>query len=80
MLTLILAWTLALVAPVHQPTLQDDQDQKPPRYIKERQFQLKDLQVEELLAGEANRETGKQDHKLKTWVMDTDPKRSEGLQ
>ena len=77
MLTLLFAWTIFFMAPTVGPELQasqgQEQDQNPPRYIKERQFQLKDLQVEELKLGE------KLDKKLKTWVMDTDAKRSEGL-
>lgn len=50
-----------------------DQAAKEQRYIRSRQFQLKDLQVEELKVGV------KQEHKFKTWVMDTDAKRQEGM-
>jgi uncharacterized membrane protein (UPF0127 family) len=55
------------------------QEQKPPRVIPQRKFQLKDLQVEDLWVGETDPKTGKPQHKLKSWVMDTDAKRQEGL-
>ncbi len=71
MLTIALAMTLALLGEPQQQTTQ--QEQKPPRHISQRQFQLKDLQVEEIKLGE------KLEHKMKVWVMDTEAKRQEGL-
>jgi uncharacterized membrane protein (UPF0127 family) len=70
MLTIALAMTIALIGGPQQTT---QQDQKPPRHIPERQFQLKDLQVEELKLGKDL------EHKMKVWVMDTEAKRQEGL-
>lgn len=72
MLSFAVAITIALLGqPQAQSTKQDEQ--KPPRHIAQRQFQLKDLQVEEIKLGE------KLEHKMKVWVMDTEAKRQEGL-
>lgn len=62
---------LALVS-MDAPASQNSQP-KEQRYIRSRLFQLKDLQVEELKVG------AKLEHKFKTWVMDTDAKRQEGM-
>ncbi len=77
MLTLILAMTLGLTA--NSVEVQQHKDERVYRNIPQRKFQLKDLQLEELWVGEIDKETGKPQHKLKSWVMDTDAKRSEGL-
>src|SRR5690349_11692407 len=71
MLTIALAMTIALLGSPQQQAGQ--QDQKPPRNIPERQFQLKDLQVEEIKLGKDL------EHKMKVWVMDAEAKRQEGL-
>ena len=76
MLALSFALTIALTS-IEPP--QQQQDERVYRNIPQRKFQLKDLQREDLWVGEINKETGKPQHKLKSWVMDTDAKRSEGL-
>jgi uncharacterized membrane protein (UPF0127 family) len=74
MLTILLAISLSLLQPQQQ-----QQEQKPPRVIPQRQFQLKDLQVEKLRVGEVDEKTGRPQHELTCWVMDTNAKRAEGL-
>jgi uncharacterized membrane protein (UPF0127 family) len=74
MLSLLVAFSLSMLG-----SPQDEQVQKPPRHIAERQFQLKDLQVEKLRVGEIDEKTGKPKHELTCWVMDTEPKHAEGL-
>lgn len=68
------------MALIGQPTdvaMLQDQDQKveqqEPRYNRLRRFQLKDLKVAELKLGKELK------HKFKCWIMDTDPKRAEGM-
>ncbi len=68
MISAILAF--AIMFPDQQAAKEQPRDY---RYIRSRQFQLRDLQVEELKVG-ANLE-----HKLHTWVMDTEAKRQEGM-
>ncbi len=79
MLTVLAALLLAMTQGSAGYQTGQVQDQKPPRNIPERKFQLKDLQVEDLWVGEIDAKTGKPQHKLKSWVMDTDAKRQEGL-
>lgn len=63
---------LAILSP--SAPLQQDKDQpREYRYVRSRQFQLKDLQVEEVKVG------AKLEHALKAWVMDTEAKRQEGM-
>lgn len=67
MLTAVLL-TMMIQAPVQSAQAQQD---PPMREIRQRTFQLKDLKVAELGLPEG--------HKLKTWVMDTEAKRQEGM-
>ncbi len=80
MLALLIGISMALTN--GSATVQDGQhhqDERVYRNIPERKFQLKDLQREDLWVGEIDKETGKPQHKLKSWVMDTHDKRQEGL-
>lgn len=74
MLTLILAVAIGLFDEPQAAA----QEQKQ-RYIPNRQFQLKDLQVEELKFTQTTDTGEKVEHKIKSWVMDTEAKRQEGL-
>ncbi|HXH60592.1 MAG TPA: DUF192 domain-containing protein [Fimbriimonadaceae bacterium] len=73
MLTLAIAALLLSGSPASPQQSQGGQQEKEPRYNQFRKFQLKDLQVVELKVGE------KEEHKLRTWVMDTELKRQEGM-